>query len=160
MAVFKNFICTGITHLCGERDYDAWVRHMINDLGPEVKPFLRDVLQWSLISIQGKKGSDENKLNCWEIRQCGFVPGDDKSKKDNCPACMEVRLDGIHGGKNGGRACWVINGTRCDGSVQRSFRKKKKRCNDCSFYKTVLIEEDPGFVISPEFIRMLIDFGL
>lgn len=55
------------------------------------------------------------KLNCWEKKNCD---------KLDCPARSETKLDGIHGGKNGGRACWVIAGTKCKDAPQGKFAKE------------------------------------
>ncbi len=78
------------------------------------------------------------KLNCWEFLEC--------HQKDLCPAFKEKRLDGIHGGINSGRACWVVAGTRCSGEVQGEFAKKEGNCKECRFYKKVKEEEGMFFL--------------
>ena len=89
-----------------------------------------------------KKG----KLNCWETIKCGREPGGKNEQAIGvCPAAIEVRLDTVHGGKNAGRACWVIAGTMCDGTVQGSFAKKLKSCEVCLYYKQVEQEEGTSF---------------
>ncbi len=90
--------------------------------------------------------SKNNKLNCWEIKKCGRESGGKHEQAMGvCPASVEVRLDTIHGGKNAGRACWVIAGTMCDEAVQGSFAKKLASCDGCSFYKQVEQEEGKEF---------------
>ena len=75
--------------------------------------------------------------------KCGREPG---GKKENelgaCPATIEIRVDGIHDGKNAGRCCWAIAGTFCEGKIQGSFAKKFGDCIKCTFYIKVSEEED------------------
>lgn len=81
------------------------------------------------------------KLNCWEFEKCGREPGGFNSKELGiCPATTERRLDGIHGGKNGGRACWVVAGTFCEGEIQGTFACKEASCIHCDFFKEVVHE--------------------
>ncbi len=84
-----------------------------------------------------------HKQNCWEFKDCGRQPGG-KHDKDNgiCPASVETKLDSVHGGKNAGRACWVIAKTLCHDAVQGSFANKHKNCPSCDFYH--LVEEEEG----------------
>ncbi len=84
----------------------------------------------------------EKKLNCWEYMKCGRGPKGTKAKKLGvCPAAGEKRLDGVHGGINSGRACWVVAGTFCGGTIQGSFARKQVACKRCDFYKKVNSEE-------------------
>ena len=84
----------------------------------------------------------EKKLNCWEYMKCGRGPKGSKAKKLGvCPAAREKRLDRVHGGINSGRACWVVAGTYCGGTVQGSFARKQVACRRCDFYKKVHHEE-------------------
>lgn len=88
----------------------------------------------------------KKKLNCWEFKRCGRERGGEhESELGTCPATVDRRLDGVHGGKNAGRACWVITGTRCGGEVQGSFAKKYGDCELCDFYKAVREEEGPSY---------------
>jgi len=82
------------------------------------------------------------KQNCWELKKCGREPGGAKVAEFGvCPAAIETRLDGVNFGKNGGRACWAIAGTLCDGKVQGSFACKVGDCITCDFFKKVGSEE-------------------
>ena len=84
----------------------------------------------------------EKKLNCWEFMKCGRGPKGAKIKQLGvCPAASEKRLDSIHGGINSGRACWVVAGTLCGGTVQGSFARKQVACKRCDFYNKVQREE-------------------
>lgn len=91
------------------------------------------------------------KLNCWEYKKCGREKGGGKvDELGVCPASLEVRLNGIHEGKNGGRACWVIAGTLCTGKVQGSFVEKFHGCFNCDFYNLVAQEEKSAFMVAKE----------
>jgi len=82
------------------------------------------------------------KINCWEYKKCGREPGGAKEATlGTCAAAAQALADGIHCGKNGGRACWAISGTLCGGKVQGSFAEKVGACSECDFYKLVEKQE-------------------
>jgi len=82
------------------------------------------------------------KQNCWEFKKCGREPNGAKVQELGvCPAAVESRVDGIHGGHNGGRVCWAVAGTLCGGKVQGTFAVKLGNCLLCEFHKKVLLEE-------------------
>lgn len=82
------------------------------------------------------------KLNCWEFKNCGRQPGGSLAYDLGiCPATSEKRLDGVHGGINAGRTCWVIAGTMCEGEVQGTFANKYRDCEICDFYRKIRREE-------------------
>jgi signal transduction histidine kinase len=82
------------------------------------------------------------KLNCWEDKRCGCEPGGAAAQERGvCPAATDTTCDGINGGRNAGRFCWVIGGTLCDGEVQGSLEEKTERCQRCSFFRRVKYEE-------------------
>ena len=83
------------------------------------------------------------KQNCWEFKQCGKGPGQKQSDNvKQCPAAKEQRLDGVHGGSNSGRACWIVSKTLCGGRKQGTFAAKQIACKKCNFYQ--LVEEEEG----------------
>ncbi len=85
---------------------------------------------------------ESTKLNCWEYQGCGRGPGGPRSANGGrCPASTEESLDGANGGANGGRACWVVEGTLCDGRLSGPYEEKIHVCRKCSFYARVQIEE-------------------
>ncbi len=49
--------------------------------------------------------------------------------------------NGINGGKNAGRLCWLIAHTMCKGEAETTFAEMIKACGDCDFYKLVKEEE-------------------
>src|SRR5512134_906623 len=89
------------------------------------------------------------KKNCWEFKKCGREPGGKKATELGvCPSATCEGLNGAHGGKNAGRACWVVAGTLCGGTVQGTFAAKFKNCETCDFYKMVRLEEKADFKLS------------
>ncbi len=83
-----------------------------------------------------------HKMNCWEHKRCGREPGGHKAKELGvCIAAEQTKADGIHCGRNGGRACWAVAGTLCGGKVQGSFATKMGACRECDFYEKVAMEE-------------------
>lgn len=94
--------------------------------------------------------------NCWEFKKCGREPGGARvGELGVCLAAEATSLDGIHGGKNGGRACWAVCGTLCGGEVQGTFADKIGSCKVCDFYKLVWNENLEDFVHIGALIRML-----
>jgi len=99
--------------------------------------------------MQKEKDSNRGKLNCWEFKKCGRELGGSKvAELGVCPAATEKKADGIHGGKNGGRCCWVIAGTLCKGEIQGTFATKYSNCKECEVYKLVQKEEGGNFELS------------
>jgi hypothetical protein len=68
-------------------------------------------------------GNPSSKINvpCWVIRQCSV------ESRRNCPA-WEFQI---------GNLCWFINGTICQGEVQRSWERKMKICRQCEVFKSI-----------------------
>ena len=98
------------------------------------------------------------KLNCWEFKKCGREPGGSKVEELGvCPAAIEERTDGIHGGKNGGRVCWAISGTLCGGKVQGTHAMKVGNCLNCEFYQIVQKEERPEFKTTSHILKKITD---
>jgi hypothetical protein len=84
------------------------------------------------------------KQNCWEFKKCGREPGGKKAAELGiCPSTIATDLDGIHGGKNAGRACWVVAGSLCGGKIQGTYAQKLLNCWRCEFMNSVSREEDP-----------------
>jgi len=68
---------------------------------------------------------------------------------------LEDRLDGVHGGKKGGRACWMIAGTFCQGKVHGLHAQKYLTCKDCDFYQRVHFKEGMDIIPSAVLLRRL-----
>ena len=98
------------------------------------------------------------KQNCWEYKMCGREPGGAKIKAYGvCPAAMEMRLNGIHGGFNGGRSCWVVPGTLCERDLKKNCKDDFEICTICDFYQHVKTEEKNAFVFSGTLLTDLIN---
>lgn len=94
------------------------------------------------------------KINCWEFMKCGREPGGLKvDELGICSAAIETSTDSINGGENGGRACWALSGTFCEGKVQGTFANKIGNCKRCDFYKLVKREQDTTFQDTREIRR-------
>ncbi len=86
------------------------------------------------------------KNNCWEFIKCGREYGGKQVRELGvCPVSIESRLDGTHGGTNGGRACWIVPNSLCNGTVQGTFVVKFRECMKCGFYRSVKYEEAENF---------------
>ena len=97
-------------------------------------------------------------VNCWEYKKCGREPnGHSVSTMGICPAATETRLNGIHGGINAGRACWVVSGTFCEEEIQGTFADKVGSCIQCDFYKLVLQDSMDDFIHVTVLARMLLN---
>jgi hypothetical protein len=68
------------------------------------------------------RGSDNGLKSCWIIKKC--PPG----RKKQCPA-WEFRA---------GKLCWFINGTICEGEVQKDWKGKMERCRKCEVLTPLL----------------------
>lgn len=74
--------------------------------------------------------------------QCGREPeGINVGEKGVCPAATCEIFDAINQGKKGGRICWLVAGTFCDGVPRGTFAEKKNACRNCTFYRQVQAEE-------------------
>lgn len=98
------------------------------------------------------------KINCWEFKKCGRQPGGANERELGiCPAYIDSRLDGAHGGTNAGRACWVLAGTMCGGKVQGTFAQKFRNCELCDFFKAVKKEEGSSYELSIVLLKKVKD---
>ena len=82
------------------------------------------------------------------IKNCGLEPGSQNGAEGGvCPAAMEKEYNGINQGKNGGRSCWLVEGTLCDIILKGTHASKDKVCSVCEFYKLIQKEEGSDFII-------------
>ncbi|MBF0564266.1 MAG: hypothetical protein HQK89_03390 [Nitrospirae bacterium] len=80
------------------------------------------------------------KLNCWQFKQCGREPGGKNSVSIGiCPVATAANFNGLHGGENGGRACWAVPSTLCENSG--NLASKIRNCTTCEFHQLVIKEE-------------------
>ena len=71
--------------------------------------------------VTRRRGSKTLKA-CWVIKKCA------PEVRKKCPA-WEFRA---------GTLCWFINGTICEGTVQKDWRKKMQICRACEVLSGVL----------------------
>lgn len=82
---------------------------------------------------------------------CGREPGGSRVDESGpCPAATETRLDGVNGGRNAGRICWVVAGTYCGGMAAGSCTRKYRVCMNCPFFARVEAEEGDAFQLVPD----------
>lgn len=92
-----------------------------------------------------------SKENCWDVMKCGRELNG--AKQGGCPAAQSNAFDGVNMGTGGGRFCWVVTGTYCEGGTAGSYAQKLANCVNCKFLKQVNKEEGRGFVLSPRKIK-------
>ncbi len=93
------------------------------------------------------------RQNCWDFMKCGRQPGGPNTHTlGECIAATESRIDGINGGKNGGRACWALAGTLCGGRIQGTYATKLANCLSCQFYELVRNAEAGGFMLARDIL--------
>ncbi len=90
------------------------------------------------------------KLNCWEFMKCGRQIGGDKvSEYGECPVSRNFKTHGLNGGINGGRSCWAIPNTLCQGVDQQDLKSRMRNCGSCDFLHLVIKEEGAGLIRIP-----------
>ena len=75
-----------------------------------------------LISRLGE--DPKRRKPCWVIKKCS------PDQKKQCPA-WEFKA---------GDLCWFINGTVCEGIVQKSWKEKMKICRSCEVFSNLLAD--------------------
>jgi hypothetical protein len=73
-----------------------------------------------LISSQNPPVSGSK--NCWKIKKCP------PARKKTCPAYKF----------KAGHLCWFINGTICEGEIQKNWQDKIGVCKECEVFKPIL----------------------
>ena len=111
-----------------------------------------------MLFMLSNDGGLNMKKNCWEFFKCGREAGGSNEMDCGvCPASTESKLNGVHGGKNAGRACWAINGTFCNDCFTKKFNEKFSSCLSCDFYKHVSSVEGTNFLFSIQLHEILYD---
>jgi len=72
--------------------------------------------------VSRMRGGKKRRKPCWVIKSCA------PDEKKRCPA-WEFQA---------GRLCWFINGTICEGAVQRDWREKMEICRSCEVLPSLL----------------------
>jgi hypothetical protein len=156
MGSFKYLLERGVYHLKrGVQDFEEWSGLMVSEEGIAVQYHLEKIFQWSLVAASIRAGPQKMKINCWEFHGC-VSGGKHNDRLSTCPAYIETRMNGIHGGVNGGRACWIVAGETCRSNMQKSGGRIPGSCQSCDFFKLVVREEGIDFVIPDKILRTLI----
>ncbi len=83
-----------------------------------------------------------SKLNCWEYMECGRGPGGFGTHEAGvCNIAKEIAANGLNGGVNGGRLCWLIAEKCSSEEVKCSNYHNKNSCFSCKFRYKVSAEE-------------------
>lgn len=69
-----------------------------------------------------KRGDQKGLKSCWITKKCP------RERKAQCPA-WEFRA---------GTLCWFVNGTICEGEVQKDWKEKIKLCRKCEMLASLL----------------------
>jgi DNA-binding XRE family transcriptional regulator len=75
-----------------------------------------------LLFLLHLKLNPEKRKPCWTMRQCP------KELREKCPA-WEFKA---------GDLCWFINGTFCEGKVQKNWPRKISKCRKCEIFQKSL----------------------
>jgi hypothetical protein len=75
-----------------------------------------------LFLVTRKQSIMEPRRHCWVIMKCP------RERREECPA-WEFQA---------GHLCWFINGTICEGTVQKDWRQKMKACRVCEVLTSLL----------------------
>ena len=68
------------------------------------------------------RDNEKNLKPCWTVKKCP------SERKKQCPA-WELQA---------GKLCWFINGTICEGKVQKNWEEKMKICRQCEVLSSLL----------------------
>jgi hypothetical protein len=93
------------------------------------------------------------KKNCWEFKGCGQKRRGCKNSHVECPVPGMATSNGINGGKNAGRMCWLVAHTMCKGETETTFEGMIKICGACDFYRLVKEEEGKDLVLSLDMLQ-------
>lgn len=96
------------------------------------------------------------RMNCWEFFECGREPNGKKTREMGvCPAAAKTELDGLNDGNNGGRTCWAIAGTLCEGEVQGTYAQKLGNCLKCDFHAFVRGQQSKNYATTKKILDVL-----
>jgi hypothetical protein len=98
------------------------------------------------------------KKSCWEFKNCGRETGGSNADEFGiCPASLTNEYNNINDGHLGGRFCWAVAGTFCQGIINGTFANKLPSCINCDFLKSVHFEEGGNFILTPTIAKKKIN---
>ena len=130
--------------LCFRKQLDKTQMEMAQLLGMSVKTLRSYEQGWRSVPahverhvfflVSRKRGAAKPRKPCWVIKKCP------RKHREKCPA-WEFQA---------GRLCWFINGTICEGTVQRDWNNKMKMCRDCEVLQPLLNPQGARFSLEGE----------
>ena len=72
-------------------------------------------IERQLFFLFSRKKGEKKQSACWVVKKCPT------KRKKQCPA-WEF---------SSGKLCWFINGTICEGTIQKDWKEKMKICREC-----------------------------
>lgn len=68
MGIFKYLVTVG-THYIehGTMDFEPWSERMLDTFGPAIKPFLKDIMKWSIMMTSTGDGNESIKGGHWDF---------------------------------------------------------------------------------------------
>jgi len=97
-----------------------------------------------------------SRMNCWEFFECGREPNGKKARELGvCPAAAKKELDRVNDGTNGGRSCWAIAGTLCEGEVQGTYAQKLGNCLKCDFHAFVRGQQHGNYASTKKILDII-----
>ena len=75
-----------------------------------------------MLFLLSLRANNKKQKPCWTVRKCP------SKTRSICPA-WEF---------NAGRFCWFINGTICEGKIQKDWQEKMKICRSCEVMSSLL----------------------
>jgi len=95
-------------------------------------------------------------VKCCEFMMCGKELARTKAQELGlCSASSKTMLDRAEGSGDAGLACWVISGTICDGTSQRSCMEEISDCMSHRLYDYVCNQERQRLEDSSNLLRKL-----
>ena len=120
---------------CVRKKLNKTQKEMAELLGTSVKAIRSYEQGWRKVPVHverhvffllsRKRGGVRPQKPCWATKKCP------PERKERCPA-WEFQA---------GHLCWFINGTICEGTVQRDWNKKMKICRSCEVLDPLLNPE-------------------
>jgi len=139
----------GIAHLEQLRERLGWAAHrMAQAVGVSFRTYQKWLYtgqhprHFGAILARAEGLCAVPRANCWDVMRCGRGPnGAGAGGLPKCAAALETSADGVNGGVNGGRVCWAVAGTLCNGRARDRRASRLVSCLGCDFFSQVQREE-------------------
>ena len=81
-------------------------------------------IERQMLFLASRKSGSKGAKPCWMVKKCP------PERKTRCPA-WEFQA---------GTFCWFINGTICEGIIQRNWNEKMELCRSCEVFQKIIRE--------------------